>query len=328
MATYKKRGKKWSAEVRLKGRYASKSFDSKLEAQGWAIEKEQEFGRQTGLVHGKIVSDAFDKYSKEVSPSKKGARWERIRLKKLSRSNLANISLLQITADDLNDWIRESEITLSAGSIHREFHLISAVMEKARKKWKWIEKNPCRDADLPPAPQHRDRRISDVEISKILNSLNYVEGQRPVTTRQELAVSFLFAIETAMRQGEIWNMTWDNVFLEHKYVHLPVTKNGTKRDVPLSSRAVELLKMFLPSNNTKVFTCSQVAAGAMFRRVLKEKECRITDLKFHDTRHEALTRLARRIDVLDLGRMVGHKDPRSLMVYYNATASEIAERLG
>ena len=54
----------------------------------------------------------------------------------------------------------------------------------------------------------------------------------------------------------------------------------------------------------------------------------LENLTFHDTRHEGLTRLARKLDVLDLARMVGHRDPRSLMIYYNATATEIAGRLG
>ena len=54
----------------------------------------------------------------------------------------------------------------------------------------------------------------------------------------------------------------------------------------------------------------------------------VADLHFHDARHEAITRLARKIDVLDLARMIGHRDPRSLMVYYNATATDIAGGLG
>ncbi|MCZ4281669.1 site-specific integrase [Kiloniella laminariae] len=327
MATFKKREKKWVAEVRIKGRYASKTFLTKLEAQAWAVEKEQDFGRQTGLVQGKTASDAFDRYAKEISPTKKGARWEDIRLQKLKRSGLADISLLQLSTEDINDWIKESAKTLSAGSIHREFHLIGSVMEAARKRWKWIEKNPCRDAELPKEPPPRDRRLSDQEIAIILRALDYKEGEKPKTSRQRLAIAFLLAIETAMRQGEIWGLTWDNVFLEGRYVHLPDTKNGTKRDVPLSTAAVELLTLFLPTEDNKVFKGSQVAAATMFRRIINEK-CKIFDLKFHDTRHEALTRLARKIDVLDLARMVGHKDPRSLMIYYNPTASEIAQRLG
>jgi len=75
-----------------------------------------------------------------------------------------------------------------------------------------------------------------------------------------------------------------------------------------------------------VFASNQASGGQLFRRACQLAG--VTGLTFHDTRHEALTRLARKLEVLDLAQMVGHRDPRSLMIYYNATASEIAGRLG
>ncbi len=64
---------------------------------------------------------------------------------------------------------------------------------------------------------------------------------------------------------------------------------------------------------------------APFRKI--RDRAAIDDLHFHDTRHEAITRLARRLDILDLARMVRHRDLNQLRVYYNTTASEIAKRL-
>ncbi len=63
----------------------------------------------------------------------------------------------------------------------------------------------------------------------------------------------------------------------------------------------------------------------IFRRALQL--AKIEGLTFHDTRHEAITRLAKKLQILDLARAIGHRDPRSLMVYFNATAEEIAEQL-
>jgi len=54
---------------------------------------------------------------------------------------------------------------------------------------------------------------------------------------------------------------------------------------------------------------------------------KIKDLTFHDTRHEAITRLAKKLDVLDLARMVGHRDIKQLLTYYNKSAKEIASQL-
>jgi len=140
-----------------------------------------------------------------------------------------------------------------------------------------------------------------------------------------IAVVFLLAIETAMRQGELFKLEWQDVHLNESYVHLKDTKNGTKRDVPLSSRAKVLVAKLVPGDG-RVVNFNQASCGQIFRSAVKLAG--IVDLTFHDTRHEGLTRLARKLDLLDLARMVGHRDPRSLMIYYNATATEIAGRLG
>ncbi|WP_241086825.1 tyrosine-type recombinase/integrase [Candidatus Vondammii sp. HM_W22] len=327
MASIRKRGKKWLAEVRLKSGYTAKSFDSKLEAQAWAVSQEQEMGRNAGLVRGKTLADAFLRYAGEVSPTKtkKGQRWELIRLNKLCRADFASVLLTDLRTEDINQW-KDSELKrIKSSSVNRELNLIASVIEIARKQWKWIENNPVRDVDRPKNPSPRDRRISELEIERILDALGYTDTDKVVTQRQEIAVAFLFALETAMRQGEIWGLDWCNVDLKNRFVTLPETKNGSKRDVPLSLRAVSLLEKLPPKSKGRVFQYNQQSSGTIFRRALKLAE--VDSLTFHDTRHEALTRLARKLDVLDLARMVGHRDPRSLMIYYNATASEIAQRL-
>lgn len=128
-----------------------------------------------------------------------------------------------------------------------------------------------------------------------------------------------------MRQGEIWGIDWEDVFLDKKFVRLHETKNGTKRDVPLSKEAIRLLTLLNPKEEGKVFKSNQASAGVIFRRAVQI--CEIRNLTWHDTRHEAITRLAQKVQVLDLARIIGHLDPRSLLFYYNPHAEEIAERL-
>ena len=69
-----------------------------------------------------------------------------------------------------------------------------------------------------------------------------------------------------------------------------------------------------------------LSLDALFRKA--RDRAMIEGLTFHDSRHEAITRLAGRLDVLELARMVGHRDLRMLMVYYNKTAAELADKLG
>ena len=177
---------------------------------------------------------------------------------------------------------------------------------------------------MPPPPAHRDRRISEDEIERLCLAADF-NNQKPENFTQQLMIAFLLAIETAMRAGEIRGLTWDRVYLKDKYVTLDETKKGTKRHVPLSRRAVELLELMKGVGSHQVFTVKDASFDTLWRK-LRDK-CEIEDLHFHDSRHEACTRLARKLEVLDLARMIGHKDLRSLMVYYNATASEIADRL-
>lgn len=326
MASFKKVGKRWRADIRLSDGSKSKTFDTKVEAKVWASDAEHLMRKNAGLAQGKTLGDAFIKYAQEIAPTKKGERWEIIRLAKLGRDDIAFIPLLHLTTHDLELWRDRSLMTLKSSSVNRELNIISSVIETARKKWKWIGENPLKDLDRPKDPPHRDRRISDDEIQRICDALLYDENEPVTNQRQVIAVAFLLAIETAMRQGELFNLDWQDVHLEGAFVHLRDTKNGTKRDVPLSTRAKVLVNKLHPSNTGKMLDFNQRSCGQIFRRAVKL--CGIEDLTFHDTRHESLTRLARKLDLLDLARMVGHRDPRSLMIYYNATATEIAGRLG
>jgi integrase len=161
----------------------------------------------------------------------------------------------------------------------------------------------------------------------MLSKLGYERDQMPKTLQQHLAAAFLLALETGMRQGEILGLTWGRVFLKERYVRLEDTKNGDARNIPLSSAAVRLLeRQPRVEAEPRCFPVASASADALWRKA--RKNAKIADLKFHDSRHEAITRLAKKLDVLDLARMIGHRDPRSLMIYYNATATELAARLG
>lgn len=157
--------------------------------------------------------------------------------------------------------------------------------------------------------------------------MGYEEGLPIEKPMQRVAVAFLFAIETAMRSSEILMLTAASVNYKAKFARLPMTKNGTARNVPLSSRAVKLLKM-LPAvpKGEPLFALSASSRDSLFRKARDRSQ--IPDVTFHDTRHEAITRLAKKLQPLDLARMTGHRNISELMTYYDATATDIAARLG
>lgn len=312
MATFIKRGKRWRAQVRVRGVSRSKTFDTKAEAQRWAFGAER---LATGSRTGVTVGDAFKRYANEVSPGKKGGPKEIVRLAALSRDELSRIKLEDLRHGDVAAFRdRRLKINMSS-SVNRDINLISAVFTRCVREWHWLDENPCRKLDRPRNPPPRDRRITDDEIKLVLDELR--NGDR----NREVGLMFELAIETAMRLSELAGLCWENV--HDKYLVLVDTKNGDRRNVPLSSKARQLLSA---RGEGEVFQVTPASASTLFRKAVKRTGIR--DLRFHDARHEALTRLARKLDVLDLARMIGHRNPSSLMIYYNARPEEIADRLG
>jgi len=210
--------------------------------------------------------------------------------------------------------------------------ILKGMYSIARLEWHWVAASPLDDVKRPPAPPGRDRRVSDAEIAAICSMLGYADDLPVESMSQQIAVAFLFALETAMRAGEIVGLEWENVNLAGRFVTIPKSKNGDTRNVPLSSRAIELLGMLRGLDEARCFTLAGASMDTLFRKARRRAAVllpEIETLHFHDTRHEAITRLARagRLSVLQLARMVGHRDLRSLQIYYNETATELAALL-
>ena len=325
MATYRKRGNNWRVEVRKKGYFFSSTFTTKAKAVEWATLKEVEIAE--GKVDAptekpKTTKDAFVRYADEVSPTKRCGYWEIKKLKHLHRDPLARVTMPDLKPQHVALYRDRRLKLVSPATVNRELNLISAVFTKARKEWGWLAVNPVRDVDRPKQPRPRDRLISQHEITQITLALGYSDDRLVAQKSQLVGLFFLLAIETGMRLGELCSMDHESVRLDQKYVQLDRTKNGDRRQVPLSPRAIELCAHFLDAS---VRTTS-ARGSALFRKAARRAG--IKNLNFHDTRHEAITRLARKLDVLALTRMVGHRDIKSLMIYYNESATELAAMLG
>jgi len=336
LATFTKRGKTWRAEVRKLGVRKSATFNTKAQAIAWATEEEANLNKNGIHYNGTqnhTLEYALQKYAKTITLTKKGIRQEQVRINFLI-NNLPFIHkpLNKITPQDIASWRDIRLQSVSGASFNRECSLLSHMFEIARKEWNWCSINPIKDIRKPKENPPRDRRISAEEIRLILEVLQYQECKPPITKTQEIAYVFLIALETAMRSGEIVNLTTNNIDLNQKYLTLEQTKNGDKRYVPLSNKAIELLSILInnakTNNRISLFTITDAVRDVLFRRYRdKIDNPNIKTLHFHDTRHEAITRLAQKLDVLDLARMTGHRNINQLRTYYNATPTEIAQKL-
>lgn len=320
MASYRKRGKTWRVELYRDGRRESRSFNSKTEAVTWVTQREAELVGKA--LPDKTVKDALRRYASEVAPTHRGEHWEVVRLKRMEADPLAALRLAAVTAADVAAWRDRRLKSVSGASVAREMNLLRSVFEVARREWLWLRTNPAKDVKRPASPASRKRRVTADEIGRLELGFGLGEGLKAETATQRAGLAFLFALETAMRAGEITGLKWPDV--GEKSVRLPVTKNGDERRVPLSLRAREILKK-LPKGDGPVFGLDPAARDTLFRKV--RDRCGL-DLHFHDSRSEAIWRLSKKLDVMELARVIGHRDLRSLMIYYRADADALADLLG
>lgn len=327
MASIQKTAKGYRVQLKILGVRDSATLPTRREAVDWANRREIEIRDTATKPKSQLhtLREALRKYADEVSPHKRGERWEQVRLAAFESYLLPlNKVVGDVTAQDIA-LFRDSRLKkIGPASVLRELTILSAVFESARREWGWVEGNPCKDIRKPQAAKHRERTINWHEIKRLLREMGYARHKRVASTSHAVAVCFLMALRTGMRAGELCALTWGRVYDDH--CHLETTKSGKPRDVPLSSRAKRLLNQIRGWDDVFVFGLKTASLDALFRKYRSRAE--LSGFTWHDSRHTAATMLAKKIDVLDLCKMFGWSDPKMAMIYYNPHASRIAAMLG
>lgn len=144
---------------------------------------------------------------------------------------------------------------------------------------------------------------------------------------QELYSIIVIALESAMRQGEILNLTWEHLNLKSRIAHLPDTKNGSKRDVPLAIKARDALIRLGVQPKGRVFHYTSAGLKSSWRFMLRKLS--IENLHFHDLRHEAVSRLFElgTMDMMEVAAISGHKSLSMLKRYTHLKAQRLVRKL-
>ncbi|HGN3341096.1 TPA: site-specific integrase [Pseudomonas aeruginosa] len=308
-------------------------------------------------------SNALELYAREVTSKKRGRASELSRIQTMQRHPLALRSLASIRGSDMANY-RDTRLNdgLAPATVRRELALISHVFTIARKEWRMESlTNPVELIRQPSVDDARERRILSADVWRRENGrltrehLDELEMIYRYSRSTELPKIVAFAVETAMRRSEITGLLRANVNLEKRVALLPMTKNGSSRGVPLSSKAVAILESLpvrgdgrffrsRPDTITKAFADAVANARKIYNESLtlslKEKSLPLEkierdidaapfllDLRFHDLRHEATSRLAEIFPLHELTKITGHQDTRMLMRYYHPKAEDLAKKL-
>jgi len=309
-----KRGGRFRAEVfRRSPQYESATFGTKREAELWIAQKKADASSmRLGFGSDRPFSDALTRYRDTVSPGKRGHQWESVRINLFIRDPIASVRLRALASNHVAEWRDRRLCQVSPESVRREWNLLSAVCTICVKEWKWLKENPFSQVRRPPAGKARERLVQDWEVE----ALRIASGYPAHTVAARTFATFLFALETGMRASEICCLS----AVSGAVALLPITKNGSSRQVPLSPKALEIWAQY-PNG----FGLTPTQLDANFRRL--KRLAGIEGLHFHDSRANAITRMAKILDPLTLARVVGHKNIKELMTYYREPMEDIAARL-
>ncbi len=274
------------------------------------------------------MREGLGRYRSRVSILKKGYAQEKYRIEQICRSFLGDKITREVTSVDIATYRDQRLLELnprtkrpiSPSTARLEMSLLSNYFDIGRIEWGICGDNPVKNVRKPAPPPGRDRRLTPREERLILR---YCHNH----TNLSLYSIVVVALETAMRQGEILNLRWEHINLKTRIAHLPDTKNGSKRDVPLSMKARDALTRMGAQVKGKVFGYTAEGIKSTWRFMLIKLG--IQNLHFHDLRHEAISRLFElgSLDMMEVAAISGHKSLSMLKRYTHLKAQKLVRKL-
>jgi len=324
MATIRRRKSTWQVQIRRRGHQVSRTFHLRADAELWTRQEEAELDRgglptDSRKLRTHTLADLLRRYEAEIVPRKRSADREAYMLRVILRHSIAQVSLHLLTTTEIAKY-RDHRLALVKGdTVRRELAIVRHCIEVARKEWGFVlPSNPVQQVKMPRAGNPRQRRAYPGELEKLLKAC---EASRS----RWLPAVIQLAVETGMRRSELLAMRWDDVDLEARTALLRNTKNGLPRTVPLSPLALNVLKD-MPRCGPTVFAISANALRLAWDRL--RRRAGVLELRFHDLRHEAVSRFFERgLNVPEVAMISGHRDPRMLFRYTHPKAEEVAAKL-
>jgi len=330
----------WKAIIRRTGNpTAAKTFRTKRDAENWARVTEDEIirGIYISRSHSErtTIKKALERYLKEVTPTKKPSTQKsekhraKILFKRLGKYSLATLSAKHI-AKFRDDRLEEGK---SPSTVRLELALLGHLFTVAIKEWGMgIVYNPMVNIRKPTPAKGRDRRLQSDEEERLLAACK-------MHSNPMLAWIVQLALYTGMRHGEIVNLKRNQINLDKRSIHLIDTKNNTSRTVPLSNKAITVIKevtanpirpidtdlvFFGEPGRTGVrnpYTTNRVWEAALKRSGIKE-------LRFHDLRHEATSRFVEAgLSDQEVSSITGHKSMQMLKRYTHLRTEVLSDKI-
>jgi len=324
MATIRKRNGKFQAQIRRSGfKSICRTFSKRKDALEWARDIELKADRMGMPQNLKILeqttlADMLIKYRDTVIPQKRSPKNETIIINAFLRHKICSKTLAELKSEDFERYKIERLKSVLGSTINREFNIIKHAFNVAIDVWELpLNKNPLASVKKAPTPKSRERQLTDTELDRFISIAQKVKNPT-------VAPLILFALETAMRRGELLNIKKRHYHVENKTLLIPETKNGHSRTIPLSPKAQAII---LNANDEgKAFPIHIKALEYHWKRICLKAE--IDDFNFHDLRHTCITKLFEKgLSVPEVALISGHKCIKQLYAYVHIQPENLVSKL-
>lgn len=337
----------YRVDVRLKGFPPQRATFRRLtDAKRWGSHTEAAIreGRyfKTAEARKHSFSELVDRYLKGTLPTKSVAsqKVQKPQLEwwgvQLGHYTLVDITPALITEcrDSLLSGITARGAKRTPATVVRYMAVLGHAFTVAVNEWGWLENSPMSKVKKPKEPRGRVRFLSDDAI--VNGEKNLGERTRLLKACRESGNPYLYpvvvlALSTGMRQGEIMGLKWDDVDFNLNRITLHKTKNDERRVVPLTGKALELLKehnkirridtpLLFPGKGS-----GQQPMDLRASWLSAIKQASIQDFKFHDLRHTAASYLAMNgASITEIAEILGHKTLQMVKRYAHLSEAHTA----
>jgi|TARA_R100001086_G_scaffold124121_1_gene64067 integrase len=314
MAHIRRRGSSWQSIVRVHGYPPiTKTFKTKIDAIRYSRNLEHQLFRDKHDIAKKKFPkfrDVLIRYRDEIVINKRSKEMETKLIKYMLSEGFVNYAINLVDRSLIAQYRDRALRSLKSSSVNRRLAILSHCFTIAKKEWGYDIDNPVLSIRRPTNPEPRDRRFTTEELDKIFSCNR---------TNPHMKFIIRLALETGMRRSEIANIKPQH--LKGKLLMIPVAKTKP-RTIPLTPKAIQLLQDNLP------IKMSSNAIRLSWVRLTKKHG--IEDARFHDLRHESLSRMfeVKSLNVPEVQLISGHLEPRTLMrVYANLRPKDLADKL-
>lgn len=330
----------YQARMQVDGRRIRRTFETAALAQAWL----EQAGAKTKLGQpldspelekitiGRLVENYRDQVMKDGREQDRVGHIPAL----LADAQLSMCRLSAFKAPVVRAW-RDRMIAdgYSPATVVKRLNLLASIVNYANSEWLMQIANPASGSVIrrpPGADKKRNRRLveEESEAERLFAAIS-------LSSCPDDLWLVKFSIEQGTRRSEAASLRWRDVNFNRRELKLHHTKTHKHQKEkgpeirPLTPGAIRVLRDKLasqeqtPASSEMIFAIGTMTAFSMrYRRLVARAG--LEDLTFHDLRHEATSRLARILkSPLDLKRVTGHRDLRSLDRYYQPIPADISK---